>query len=254
MAAKNVLELKQISVAFDKLEVLENISFSVKKGEIVALIGPSGAGKTTILNVIANIIKPDTGEMLIDGVPSVSISHRKEYARKIGVIRQQFDLVNQLTVVNNVLAGRLNQWGFWKSFLNLIITQEKPLAEEALDRVGILDKIHEKTGNLSGGEQQRVALARLLVQNPSIVLADEPISSLDPARARSVLSLLVDLVKEEDQTLIASIHSVEYIKAYFTRIIAIRDGRIQFDLPVEEVSADTLREIYQLEVQSVENL
>lgn len=252
MAAKKVLEFKNISVAFDGTRVLDDLSFYAEQGEIIGLIGSSGAGKTTLLNIAANVVKPDAGEMLIDGNPSVSISHRKEYARKIGVIRQQFDLVNQLPVLNNVLAGRLNHWGFFKSLLNLVITQDKHLAEAALERVGILDKIYEKTGNLSGGEQQRVALARLLVQNPEIVLADEPVSSLDPTRADNVLSLLVNLVKENHQTLIVSIHSVEYLKKYFTRVIALRDGKIALDAPVNEVSDEKLKSVYQLEADANE--
>lgn len=253
MAANIALEFKNVSVAFDNTKVLDDISFTVGQGEIVALIGPSGAGKTTLLNIAANVVKADAGEMLIDGTPTVSIPHRKEYARKIGVIRQQFDLVNQLPVVQNVLAGRLNQWGFWKSVLNLFFIQEKPLAEAALERVGISDKIYEKTGNLSGGEQQRVALARLLVQNPEIVLADEPVSSLDPARAESILSLLVSLVRENNQTLIVSIHSVEYLKKYFTRVIALRNGKIVLDLPIDKISAKDLETIYQLEARDREN-
>lgn len=250
MRSKKVLELKNISVAFDSNKVLSNLSLSINNGEIIALIGPSGAGKTTLINIVANIIQPDSGEMLIDGVPSISINNRKEYAKKIGVIRQQFDLINQLPVIHNVLAGRLNQWGVLKSILSLIRPQEKYLAKNALSRVGIIDKMFEKTANLSGGEQQRVALARLLVQNPEIVLADEPVSSLDPARANSILSLLVDLVKEENQTLIVSLHSVEYLKKYFTRVIAMRDGKIYFDLPIDKVKEEDLKAVYNLEVTS----
>src|SRR4051812_1409848 len=115
MTSKEVLELKNISIAFDSNKILKNLSFSINKGEIVALVGPSGAGKTTLINIVANIIQPDSGEMLIDGIPSISVNNRKEYAKKIGVIRQQFDLINQLPVVHNVLAGRLNQWGVLKS-------------------------------------------------------------------------------------------------------------------------------------------
>lgn len=244
MPLKKALELKNISKSFGNKAVLKGLSMSVKQGEIVALIGPSGTGKTTLLNILANIIKPDDGEVLIDGVPSISINNPKDYAKKIGVIRQQFDLVNQLPVIHNVLAGRLNQWGLIKSIISLIKPQEKHLAENALDKVGILDKIYEKTSNLSGGEQQRVALARLLIQNPEIILADEPVSSLDPARADSILSLMVNLVKENKQTLIASLHSVEYARRYFTRIIAIKDGEIYFDLPTDDVKDEDLKVIY----------
>lgn len=246
MSSIEVLKTKNISKSFDGNKVLDNFSITVCKGELVALIGPSGAGKTTLLNILANIIQPDTGEMLIDGKPSISIKNRKERAKKIGVIRQQFDLINQLPVIHNVLAGKLNEWGLTRSLLSLIIPKDKDLAEKALSRVGLIDKIYEKTDNLSGGEQQRVALARLLIQKPEIILADEPVSSLDPARAESVLSLMVELVKEGDQTLIASLHSVDYVKKHFTRIIGMRDGKMYFDLPTEEVTDLNLRTLYNL--------
>lgn len=212
----------------------------------MALIGPSGAGKTTLLNTIATIVKPDKGTILIDGIASSHYTNGKQLAKKIGVIRQQFDLVGQLPVIHNVLAGRLVDWGFWKSFLSLLLPQEKHLVEAALTRVGLLDKMYEQTSNLSGGEQQRVAMARLLVQNPEIILADEPVASLDPARAEDILSMLTSLAKEEGQTLVTTLHSVEYAKKYFTRMIALRDGEIFFDLPTAEVTAFHLQSLYQL--------
>lgn len=246
MSSKNILELKNISKSYGENKVLEDISIKANRGEIIALIGLSGSGKTTTLNIMSNIIKPDTGEMLVDGAPSTNIYNRKEFAKKIGVIRQQFDLVNQLPVVHNTLAGRFNDWGVLKSIISLIKPQDLPLAKGALSRVGMLEKIYEKTGNLSGGEQQRVALARLLLQKPEIILADEPVSSLDPARAENILSLMVDLVKEGHQTLIASLHSVEYVKKYFTRVIAIKDGKIYFDLPIKKIKDKDLVEVYHL--------
>ena len=137
--------------------------------------------------------------------------------------------------------------GIFQVLLSLIIPQEKKAAYIALERVGLADKISEQTSNLSGGEQQRVALARLLLQKPEIILADEPVASLDPARAEDILSMLTKLVKEEHQTLITSLHSVEYARKYFTRMIAIKNGQIFFDLPVNEVTDSLLSELYQLE-------
>ncbi|MDK2917860.1 MAG: phosphonate transport system ATP-binding protein [Candidatus Petromonas sp.] len=247
MQAKKILELREISKNFGKMSALSSLSFSIKKGETVALVGPSGAGKTTLLNILANTVKPDKGSLLIDGIPSYKYTTGKQLSRKIGIIRQQFDLVGQLPVIHNVLAGRLGEWGFFKSLLSLILPQDKELAIKSLDRVGIPNKIYEKTSNLSGGEQQRVALARLLVQNPEIILADEPVSSLDPSRAEDILSMLIKLVKEENQTLIASLHSVEYAKRFFTRIIGLREGKICFDLPVEKITDADLFTLYNLE-------
>lgn len=244
MAQNLVLELEHISKTIDQLTILDDISLSFREGEKVALIGPSGAGKTTLLNIIANILKPDRGSLRIGGNDARLLLNRKEYGRSVGVIRQQFDLVGQLPVIHNVLAGRLNQWGTLRSLWSLIVPQDRHLAESALERVGILDKLYEKTANLSGGEQQRVALARLLVQNPRIILADEPVSSLDPARTRQVLELMVKLTEEENQTLIVSLHSTEFIESFFTRVIAVKSGRIFFDMASKDLKAEDLKAAY----------
>ncbi|WP_449622675.1 phosphonate ABC transporter ATP-binding protein [Robertmurraya sp. Marseille-Q9965] len=249
MASEKIIDVQNVTINFEGKIALSSLSFSVKKGERIALIGPSGAGKTTLLNTIATFIKPNEGQILIDQLGLDKLNNRKMLARKIGMIRQQFDLVHQLPVIHNVLAGKLGQWGFFKSLWSLIFPQEKSLAIRALGRVGLKDKLYVKTASLSGGEQQRVALARLLVQSPEIILADEPVASLDPARAEDVLSMLTSLVVEENQTLITSLHSVEYAKQFFTRIIALRDGSIFFDLPVDEIQAEDLASLYQLKEQ-----
>lgn len=243
---KNIFELEEISKGYERKIALSSLSLTIKKGEIVALIGPSGAGKTTLLNILANVIKSDTGELLIAGKTSGSYKNGKEFAKKVGIIRQQFDLVGQLPVIHNVLAGRLVDWGFFKSLLSLLLPQEKQLAIKALDRVGLSDKVYDKTSNLSGGEQQRVALARLLVQKPEVILADEPVSALDPARAEDILFMLTKLAREENQTLVTILHSVEYAKKYFTRIIGMREGKVCFDLPTEKVTNKHLSDLYDL--------
>jgi phosphonate transport system ATP-binding protein len=241
-----ILDVKNLSKSFERKIALSSLSFSIKKGELVALIGPSGAGKTTLLNTLATIVKPDEGQLTITGIPAEKLTNRKVLAKKIGMIRQQFDLVGQLPVIHNVLVGRLADWGLIKSFLSLLFPQEKQVAIKALERVGLSDKGLEQTSKLSGGEQQRVALARLLMQQPEIILADEPVASLDPARSEDILSMLTKLVQEEQQTLIASLHSVEYARKYFTRIIAIKKGQLFFDLPVNQVTDSLLEELYQL--------
>lgn len=246
MIDQNIIELNEISKNYERKIALSSLSFRIKKGELIALIGPSGAGKTTLLNLLAMILQPDSGEMLIDNKPIIHYSNPKIRAKKIGMIRQQFDLIGQLAVVHNVLAGRLADWSFLKSLLSLLIPQEKNAAAAALNRVGLEDKLYERTSNLSGGEQQRVALARMLLQKPEIILADEPVASLDPARAEDTLEMLTSIATEENQTVIASLHSVEYAKKYFNRLIALKNGKIQFDLPVEQVSDEQLRELYQL--------
>lgn len=247
MPVTEIFELKEVSKLYERKIALSSFSLSINKGEMVALIGPSGAGKTTLLNILAQIIKPDSGKLLIDGKTADHYTDGKMFAKKVGLIRQQFDLIGPLPVIHNVLAGRFADWGFLKSLISLIIPQEKKVASQALERVGLIDKLYERTSNLSGGEQQRVALARLLVQKPEVILADEPVSSLDPTRSEDVLSLLTQIVQEEGQTLVVSLHTVDYARKYFTRIIALRDGKVYFDLPAEQVTDDVLAELYILE-------
>lgn len=247
MISKYIFNLNIVTKSYGKKEALSSLSFNIEKGEKIALIGPSGSGKTTLLNVLSKTIEPDTGDLVIDGLKSQDYINTKQLSKKIGIIRQQYDLVPQLSVIHNVLAGKLGEWTLFKSLLSLIFPQEKGLALNSLKRVGLLNKEYERTSNLSGGEQQRVALARLLVQSPEIILADEPVSSLDPARAEDILFMLIKLVKEEKQTLIASLHSIEYAKKYFTRLIGLRDGKIHFDLPVEKVTDKHITLLYRLE-------
>lgn len=242
----DMITLKEVAKNYGEMEALSPLSLRIEKGETVALIGPSGAGKTTLLNILATIITPDSGELQIDHVPATQYTTGKQLSRKIGIIRQQFDLVGPLPVIHNVLAGRLGEWGIFKSILSFLFPQDKSIASHALERVGLEGKIHDRTSQLSGGEQQRVALARLLVQHPEIILADEPISSLDPARADHILSMMVSLAKEENQTLIASLHSVQYAKKHFNRIIALREGKLFFDLPTEKVTDKHLSKLYNL--------
>jgi phosphonate transport system ATP-binding protein len=249
MTAKNMIDVKNVSKHFERKIALSSLSFTIKQGELVALIGPSGAGKTTLLNTIARLVPLETGELLIDGQPLPFYKKGKAFAKKIGVIRQQFDLITPLAVIHNVLAGKLVEWNMVKSLISLLVPQEKETALNALERVGLGDKAYEITSTLSGGEQQRVAMARLLVQNPEIILADEPVASLDPARADDVLAMLTKLVSEEKQTLIASLHSVEYARKYFSRIIALKNGELVFDLPTEKVTDELLEELYHLKEQ-----
>jgi phosphonate transport system ATP-binding protein len=247
MKNDNVFEINEVSKSYGEKIALSELSLTIKRGEMVALIGPSGAGKTTLLNILATVIKSDGGNILLDGVALEKYKGVKALAQKLGIIRQQFDLVDSLPVIHNVLAGRLKDWGFFKSLISLVFPRDKELAIKALDRVGLKDKLYAKTSNLSGGEQQRVAMARLLLQNPEVILADEPVSSLDQARAEDILSALTNLAKEEGQTLIASLHSVDYAKKYFSRVIALRAGKIYFDLQPVDITDEDLKGLYKLE-------
>jgi phosphonate transport system ATP-binding protein len=246
MTTSNKLEVKNLSKTFERKISLSSLSFIINQGEKVAIIGPSGAGKTTLFNLFTGSLTFEEGSIVIDGHALEYWKKKKQLANKIGVIRQQFDLVASLPVIHNVLAGRLKDWGFFKSVWSLIFPQEKQIAYQALKRVGIEDKLFARTSTLSGGEQQRVALARILVQKPEIILADEPVSSLDPARSEDILTMLTKLADEENQTLITTLHSVEFAKKYFTRIIALKNGQLFFDLPAEKVTTEELNNLYRL--------
>lgn len=238
------IDVTNMTVAFGHKHALSSISLSIKSGEQIALIGPSGAGKTTFLNSLAALTVPSEGEIALMGQNVRNIKDPKRRAKTIGMIRQQFDLVNELPAIHNVLAGRLSDWGLLKSLLSLVFPQEKQAAVQALKKVGLADKLYTKTGLLSGGEQQRVAMARLLLQNPAIILADEPVASLDPARSEDLLQMLTQLAAEGNQTLIASLHSVDFALTYFSRIIALKNGKLFFDLKSNEITKDRLSELY----------
>lgn len=226
---------------------VRDVDLTVEPGEQLAIIGPSGAGKTTLLHLLGGLETPDSGEIFVDGRRLEDFEPGRERSRLVGVMHQQFDLVDQLSVANNVLAGHLGEWGFWTALGSLLTSTEHDRAREALERVGIPDKIGEKTSHLSGGEQQRVALARLLVQHPEIVLADEPIASVDPARGEDLLRTLRSLAGEEDLTLIVSLHSVDLAREFFPRIVGLRDGAVQFDRSTEELTRNHLDELYELD-------
>ncbi|MWQ03152.1 ATP-binding cassette domain-containing protein [Glaesserella parasuis] len=241
-----LLQFHHTTKHFGKQAVLDDICLTIRSGEIVALVGPSGSGKSTLMNSIMRAVPLTSGEIWLENRNIQDYQDNKQFAQQVGMLHQQYDLVKQLEVIHNVLAGRLNQWGFWQSLFSLVKPQERHLAEQALAAVGLLDKIDQPTAELSGGEQQRVAIARLLVQNPKLILADEPVSALDPVNAQNVLALLTGLVREQGKTLIASMHSVEYAKAYFDRMIGIKQGKIVFDLQTEQVTQEQFNVLYGL--------
>jgi len=191
--ASHLLVAAGISKSFGRVQALTPLSITIGQGERVALAGPSGSGKTTLLYLLAGIIQPDAGELLLAGQDMTRQRPGKEKAGLVGLIHQQYDLVPHLSVLHNVLAGRLGQWSLFRSLISLVWPQDRQVAEAALGQMGIADKIHQRTSHLSGGEQQRVAIARLIVQESRIILADEPVSSLDPARAEEMLEILTAL-------------------------------------------------------------
>lgn len=238
-----MLKIDNISLAIEEKNILSNISLDITSGENIAIIGPSGAGKTTLLKLLSRSMKSSDGKILLNNIEIADYGDSRNYASEVGIIRQHFDLVEPLSVLNNVLAGKLKDWNILKSIKSLIIPQNKEEAESALISVRLAEHIHSKTETLSGGEKQRVAIARLIVQNPNIILADEPIASLDPSLSDEILSLLKETAT--GKTLIVSIHAVEYAVKYFDRIIALKDGRVYFDEKSTDVTTELLNELYE---------
>jgi phosphonate transport system ATP-binding protein len=240
------LSLEGISKAYGDFEALSALSLAAEQGETIALLGPSGSGKTTLLSLIAGATAATGGIVRLGERDVRTLKPGRELAEQVGMIHQQFDLVPHLSALLNVLAGRLGHWSLLKTLVSLIWPLEREAALAALDRVGVRDRASLRVSRLSGGEQQRVAIARLLMQDPAIVLADEPVSSLDPSRAEEVIELLVSAARERGKTLVASVHSVELARRYFDRLIGLRNGVVQFDLASWAVTDAMLAELYEL--------
>ena len=243
---RTVFSLKGVSVRFGTLTALKDIDLDIRAGERVGLVGPSGAGKTTLLSVLNGSLAPTTGSARVLGRDLVLATERerRKIRSRVGTVHQQFDLVGPLRVVHNVNAGRLGQWSLRRAVVSLFSPRELDRAEAALARVGIAEKVHERTDTLSGGQQQRVALARVLVQDPVAILADEPISSLDPARGREVMGLLRDLAVESGRTLVVSVHAFEFALSHCDRVVGLRAGRIVLDAAPTDVRPAMLADLY----------
>lgn len=230
----------------DQSVALDGVTLSVGPGEHVAFIGPSGAGKTTLFRILNLTLRPTRGSLLLNGVDVAGLSGRelRRARRRIGTIYQQQNLVGRLRVVHNVLAGNLGRWSTLTALASLVRPRGITDAERALEQVGMPEKIYARTDELSGGQQQRVAIARVLIQDPDVILADEPVSSVDPNLAVTIVTLLRDLSHESGKTLLMNLHSVELALAYFPRVVGIREGRIHFDLGPARVTPELLEKLY----------
>ncbi|MDP9021129.1 MAG: ATP-binding cassette domain-containing protein [Actinomycetota bacterium] len=238
--------LDAVTHRYGDTHAVRDVDLSIAAGETVALVGPSGAGKTTVLRLIAGMLRPTAGRVSLHGQPLQDLKPGQDLTGLVGMVQQRLDLVPQLSVKHNVQAGSLGRWSLARSLAALLLPVEQPAARAAVRRVGIDHKFHQRVSRLSGGEQQRVALARLLVQEPRIVLADEPVASLDPARADDLLALLARLARESGNTLVASLHTPHLARRHFSRMVGLRDGRVVFDRPAEAVTAELLDDVYRL--------
>jgi phosphonate transport system ATP-binding protein len=225
---------------------LRGLNLRVQAGEAVAVIGPSGAGKTTLLNVLGCALPPQAGGLRLEGEDPWTLPPRRLRAlrRRLFIAPQTPPLPPRQRVVTAVLAAALPQWGLLKSLASLFSPRDADLAEAALARFELADKLWERVDRLSGGERQRVGLARALVSDARLWLIDEPLSALDPTRADSALRVLVSEARQRGVTLVASLHHVELALAAFPRIVGLRDGSVQFDLPAAEVGAAQLAALY----------
>lgn len=228
---------------------LDDVSLRVEGGERVAVVGPSGAGKSSVLALANTSLAPTSGSVRIFGADPTSLdgAELRALRRRVGTIHQHLHLAGPLRVVHNVNAGHLGRWSPFRAWLSLARPAEVEQAQAALRSLGIADKLWERTDHLSGGERQRVAIARVLVQNPDLVIADEPIAALDPARGRDVLDALCRVAAVGGRSLVVSLHAFDLALEYFDRVIGLREGRVVFDRRPGDIGPDDAAALYRID-------
>jgi phosphonate transport system ATP-binding protein len=246
-----VFQIESVTKRFGAVEALREVDLSVRAGERVALIGPSGCGKTTLLRVLGAQLAPEVGRVGVLGHDPLELGEAelRELRSVLAFLPQDLGLVPNLRVVQNVVGGRFGKRSLAGALRDLILpaAEERRKIHALLERVGIAEKMYDRVDSLSGGQQQRVALARSLFQEPQALLADEPISAVDPARARQLLALLVDLCEEEALTLVVSMHQLELAREFFSRMVGLKEGRVLFDRESEALEREDMDELYQLD-------
>lgn len=243
---QHVLSLSRVTRAFGANTAVDRVTMDIQPGQFVGVIGRSGAGKSTLLRLINRLIDPTSGRIAYGGHDITALRGRdlRAWRRDCAMIFQQFNLVDRLDVLSNVLVGRLADHGFLSSMTMRFDDQERAEALAALERLDMLPQALQKAGTLSGGQQQRVAIARALVQRPQIMLADEPIASLDPGNATRVMEALRAINREDGLTVLVNLHTLDTARAYCHRIIAMRAGRVFFDGTPLQLTDDVVRDIY----------
>ncbi len=249
---------KNLCKTFDggKTFALKNVNLEIQQGEFIAIIGLSGAGKSTFLRAINATNPPGTGSLNVLGkeVNKLRGSELVSLRKQVGFIFQQFNLVKSLTVLQNVLVGRIAYSPLWRSLTGRFAKEDQAIAKRALDSVGLEGRYHEKARNLSGGQQQRVAIARALVQEPKIILADEPMASLDPKLSEVVIQMLEKINRDQNITVLVNIHVLSLAKKYAKRMIAFRKGEVVFDGPPSALTEEKIDEIYHVDQKMMEQL
>ena len=227
-------------------EAVKNINLEIGRGEIVVLLGPSGSGKSTLLRCINKIVSPSSGKVYIEGEDIIGANSKrtKKIRQKIGMVFQNFNLIDRYTVLENALTGRLSYMTSFNTMINRYSEKDIERCMEVIGRIGLEELAYEKVKNLSGGEKQRVGIARALSQEPKIILADEPVSNLDPKLMRDIMDLLQKICKDDGITLVFSLHFLELARKYATRIVGLRAGKIVFDNTPEELTEESIVNIY----------
>ena len=239
-----MLEIKNLKKTFESgTEALRGVDLKVKKGEFVSILGPSGSGKTTLLRSINGLENIENGEIFFDN-EKINEILLPEVQKKTGMIFQEFNLVNNLSVINNVLTGLLNSSSKFLSMFYLFTREQKLQALKALETVGLLDKAYDRADELSGGQRQRVGIARAIIKKPTLLLADEPVASLDPKAADLIMSLLKKINKEFKITIVCNLHQVELASKYSDRIVGLLDGTVMFDRLSANVNKTSINQIY----------
>jgi phosphonate transport system ATP-binding protein len=243
---KHTLSLSGLGRSFGSTRAVDRVSLDIPSGQFVGVIGRSGAGKSTLLRLINRLIEPTAGTISFGDRDITALKGRdlRNWRRDCAMIFQQFNLVDRLDVLSNVLVGRLADHGFLTSMAMRFTDAERTIAIRALDRLDLAPFALQRAGTLSGGQQQRVAIARALVQNPRIMLADEPIASLDPGNATRVMDALRSINREDGLTVLVNLHTLDTAREYCHRIVAMRDGRVMFDGSALQLTDDVVRDIY----------
>ena len=242
-----MLEIKQLVKKYRTGDVAINgVDLKVEKGQVMALIGPSGAGKSTLIRCVNRLETPTSGEIWLNGENIVKLRSGKlrKARRNMGMIFQEYALVERLTVMENVLSGRLGYVGFWRSYLRKFPQTDVKEAFRLLEKVGLEKMFNKRADELSGGQRQRVGIARALIQNPDILLVDEPTASLDPKTSRQIMRLITELCEEHQLAAIINIHDVALAQMFAERIVGLREGSIVYDGPPDNLKPDVLTEIY----------
>ncbi|MEE4136673.1 MAG: phosphonate ABC transporter ATP-binding protein [Desulforhopalus sp.] len=228
---------------------LKGVSLEIPKGQVVGLIGPSGSGKSTLIRCINRLIEPSSGSVQLKGLELTSLNRTelRRARRRMGMIFQEYALVERLTVMENVLSGQLGYVGFWKSFWRRFPPAAVAQAFATLDRVGLAEHVDKRADALSGGQRQRVGIARALLQNPDLLLVDEPTASLDPKTSRQIMRLITEVCAERGLAAIINIHDVALAQLFVRRIVGLRQGEVVYDGPPDGLDAEVLTEIYGVE-------